>query len=76
MVKCQKLRQVKVLSKYDFRFRDLEDYDSVGSDKAKVSLANFEKKLKMEVPRWKFEYEIPLVDDNGTGYSYSLKKLK
>lgn len=74
MVKCNKLRQVKVLSKYDFGFRDEEDYNSVGSDKAKFSLENFETKIKTEMPRWKYEFKIPLIDHNGTGYSYSVKK--
>lgn len=73
MVKCNKLRQVKVLSKYDFRFSE-EDYDSVGSDKAKLSLENFGKKLKTEMPRWKYEFKIPLIDHCGTGYSYAVKK--
>ncbi len=71
---CKKLKQVKVLSKYDFRFNDLDDYNSVGSDEAKLSLEDFGKKLRIEKPRWKFEFVIPLIDHWGTGYSYSVKK--
>lgn len=74
MDRCKKLKQIKILSKYDFRFHDLDDYDSVGIDEAKLSLENFGKKLRIEKPRWKFEFVIPLIDHCGTGYSYSVKK--
>lgn len=74
MNQCSKLKLVKVLSKFDFRFNDLDDYDSVGSDGAKKTLRDFGNKLNTQKPRWKFTYEIPVIDHNGTGYSYSIKK--